>query len=126
MNTQIHLGPLDLNESTLIKYDHYTLDQIADMGGACLKFVAEQDGEYYEVMGSFTSGSPDGTLTVSVALVSELVLDEDGVVDFGALTTINGVHLSTDPANVLTVITINSDFDVVKAESDKVKELFKA
>ena len=126
MNTQIYIGPLDLNESTLIKYDHYTLDQIADMGGACLKFVAEQDGEYYEVMGSFTSGSPDGTLTVSVALVSELVLDEDGVVDFGALTTINGVHLSTDPANVLTVITINSDFDLVKAESDKVKELFKA
>lgn len=126
MNTQIHIGPLDLKESNLIQYDHYTLDQIADMGGACLKFVAEQDGEYFEVMGSFTSGSPDGTITVSVGLVSKLVLDEDGDVDWEAHTTINGVHLSTDPANVLTVITVNFDFDVVQAEYNKVKELFKA
>lgn len=109
------VGKLDVDTAEFLSFDHYTFDDIADVGAIKVLFAAKDGDAFYEVYGDFVCGTGDN-IVVEVTDVCEVAKDDVGDVVTLSTESVVGVALSLPYSCVLSVLT--AVYDSLKYDTE--------
>lgn len=116
------IGPLVMDDAEFSVFNHYTMDDICEIGAMNMMCIATQDDTIYEVIGTFVVGCGD-SVTLDVTSVTELGSDDDGDVMGVHTTMLCGSYITLPAGAILSILTKNHDNELAEYQYTLVEKM---